>query len=87
LLLGAVNVTVALALPAVAVAPVGAPGTVALAVGVTAVVFAENAPVPCALVARTLKVYAVPLTRGKSVALVAVLPTVTLTAPGVDPTM
>ena len=53
---GAVQVTVALASPAVADAAVGAPGTVAAAVGVTAVEAAEAAPVPMALVAVTVNV-------------------------------
>ena len=46
--LGAVNVTVACALPAVAVPMVGAPGTVA---GVTLFDAAEAAPVPAELLA------------------------------------
>ena len=53
---GAVQVTVALASPAVAVPMVGAPGTVAAAVGVTELEAAEAAPVPMALVAVTVKV-------------------------------
>jgi hypothetical protein len=44
-----------------AVAPVGAAGTVA--VGVTAAVAADEAPVPTELVAVTLNVYEVPLVR------------------------
>ena len=54
------NVTLACALPAVAVPMLGAPGTVA---GVTLFEAAEAAPVPTALVAVTVKVYAVPLER------------------------
>jgi hypothetical protein len=50
---GAVKVTVACALPAVAVPMVGAPGTVA---GVTLFEAAEAALVPTALVAVTVKV-------------------------------
>ena len=46
----------ALASPAVAVPTVGAPGTVAAAVGVTEVEAAEAAPVPMALVAVTVNV-------------------------------
>src|SRR5674536_351267 len=46
------------AVPATAVPMTGAPGTVA---DVTATERAENAPVPAALVAATVKVYAVPL--------------------------
>ena len=53
LLAGAVQVTVAEALPKVAVPMVGAPGTVA---GVTALDWAEAAPVPMALIAATVKV-------------------------------
>ena len=53
LLAGAVNVTVACALPAVAVPIVGAPGTVA---GVTLFEAAEAGPVPSAFVAVTVKV-------------------------------
>jgi hypothetical protein len=52
-LLGAVQLTVAAALPAVAVAPVGAPGVVE---GTTALEAAEAALVPTALVAVTVKV-------------------------------
>jgi hypothetical protein len=59
-LVGAVQVTEAEALPAVADTPVGAPGTFA---GVTAVEAAEAAPVPLALVAVTVNVYGVPLVR------------------------
>ena len=58
LLAGAVKVTDACALPPVAVPIVGAPGTVA---GVTLLDAADAAPVPTALVAVTVKVYAVPL--------------------------
>ncbi len=53
---GAVNVTVACAVPAVALTPVGAPGTV---IGVTAFDGDDAGPVPIALVAVTVKVYAV----------------------------
>ena len=51
---GAVHDTVACALPAVAVTPVGAPGT--LAVGVTAFDAADATPVPTEFVARTVNV-------------------------------
>ena len=51
------KLTVAWALPAVAVPIVGAPGTVA---GVTLLDGLEAGPVPIALVAFTVKVYAVP---------------------------
>ena len=60
LLAGAVQLTVADAFPAVAVTPVGAPGR---PFGVTAFEGDESEPVPLALVAETLKVYAVPLVR------------------------
>ena len=53
LLGGAVKVTVACALPATAVAPVGAFGTLA---GVTALEAAEGELLPMALVATTVKV-------------------------------
>jgi hypothetical protein len=53
---GGVKLTVACPLPAVAVTLVGAPGTVALAVGVTELEDAEAGPVPWALVAFTVKV-------------------------------
>ncbi len=53
---GAVQVTVAWALPAVAVPIVGAPGTVAGATGVTAFESADWSPVPTELIAATLKV-------------------------------
>ena len=55
LLDGAVQLTVADPLPAVAVTPVGAPGAVG-ALGVTALDGAEAGPVPMALVAVTVKV-------------------------------
>ena len=57
---GGEKVTVACALPAVAVPIVGAPGTVA---GVTLFEAAEAGPVPIALVALTVKVYAVPFVK------------------------
>ena len=57
---GGVNVTVACALPAVALPIVGAPGTAA---GVTLLEGAEAGPVPTAFVAVTVNVYAVPLVR------------------------
>ena len=53
---GAVKLTLACALPAVAVTPVGAPGTVAGALGVTALEAADAAPVPTALIACTVNV-------------------------------
>ena len=53
---GAVQETVAEALPALAVTAVGAPGTVAGATGVTLLEGAEAALLPTALVATTVKV-------------------------------
>ena len=60
MLAGAVKLTVACALPPVAVPIVGAPGTVA---GVTLFEAAEAAPVPALFVAVTVNVYAVPFDR------------------------
>ena len=57
LLVGAVNETVACALPTVAVPMVGAPGTPLI--GVTLLELADAAPTPMALLALTVKVYAV----------------------------
>jgi hypothetical protein len=57
---GALKVTVAWPLPAVAVPIVGASGDVA---GVTEFVVAEGVLVPAAFVAVTVKVYEVPLVR------------------------
>jgi hypothetical protein len=67
LLLGAVKATDALALPAVAVPIVGAPGTVLLARGVTLFDALEAEPVPTPFVAVTVNVYAVPLVRLQTV--------------------
>src|SRR5260370_42027373 len=66
---GAVQLTVAWALPAVVVTFVGAPGVVA---GVTAFEAADGWPVPAALVAGTVKVEPVPLVRPITGALVGV---------------
>jgi hypothetical protein len=52
---GALNVTLALALPAVAVPMVGAPGTV-FPTGVTLLLEPDAAPEPIALAAVTVKV-------------------------------
>ena len=57
-LAGAVKVTVALVFPPVAIPMVGAPGTVT---GVMLFEAADASPVPMALTALTVKVYAVPL--------------------------
>ena len=77
--------TVACALPAVAVTPVGAPGADA---GVTLFDGADGGPVPIALVAVTVNVYAVPLVSPVITWLVAVLPAFASTPPGgVDTTV
>src|SRR5450759_3721553 len=76
---GAVQVTVAAALPAVAGPMVGAAGTVT---GVTA---AEAGPVPPALVAATVKVYTVPLVRPATTRLVAGAGTVSVCTAAVAP--
>ena len=79
---GAVKLTVAWALPGVAEAPVGAPGTVA---GVTEFEGADDGPVPAALVAVTVKVYAVPLVRPVTVIRVPV--PVRVIPPGLEVTV
>ena len=81
----AVQLTVAAPGPAVAaVTPVGAAGP---CVGVTALEGADNGPVPCALVADTSKVYAVPLVSPLTVVEVAGGDPVTGTGvPAVEPT-
>jgi len=61
-LVGAVQLTVADALAAVADTPVGAPGSVG-PLGVTALDGDEAGPVPLALVADTVNVYVVPFVR------------------------
>ena len=66
---GADHVTVALASPAVADAPVGASGIV---IGVTALDGADAGPVPAALVAVTVTVSVVPLGRAEIGAVVTV---------------
>ena len=68
---GAVQETVACALPAVAVTPVGAPGAVAGSAGVTLADGADAGLVPIALVAVTTNVYALPLVSPVTVAVVA----------------
>ena len=62
---GALQVTVACVLPAVAVTLIGAPGMVA---GVTALEAEEAALLPLVLVAVTVNVYEVPLVRLVNVA-------------------
>jgi hypothetical protein len=69
-LVGAVQLTVADALPLTGVAMVGAPGVVA---GVTLADEAENEPVPTTLMAATVNVYASPLVRPDTTQFVAVL--------------
>ena len=64
---GAVQVTAADDGPAVAATPVGASGAL---VGVTGADGSEAAPVPSALVAVTVNVYAVPLVRPSTVQVV-----------------
>jgi hypothetical protein len=80
-LAGAVHVTVACALPAEAVPIVGAPGTVGGS-GVTELETAEDGPVPTALVAVTVKVYAVPLASPLTAVEVAVAPALAVMPPG-----
>jgi hypothetical protein len=60
---GGAKVTVACALPAVAVPMTGAPGTPGGATGVTLFDAAEGGPAPNAFVAVTVKVYEVPFAR------------------------
>jgi hypothetical protein len=72
-------------LPAVALTAVGAPG---VADGVTLFEAAEGAPVPMKLVAATVNVYAVPLVRPVTVAVVVVpLAVVAMSPPGEDVTV
>jgi hypothetical protein len=67
---GAVQMTVAEALPPSGASMVGGPGVVA---GVTLAEEPENAPVPTPLMAATLKVYRSPLVRPVTLQVVAVL--------------
>jgi hypothetical protein len=76
---GAVQVTVACPLPAVAVTPVGGPGTVT---GVTEFDGAEAGPAPAALLATTVNVYEVPLVSPVTIAVVALPPTLAVRPPG-----
>ena len=78
LLTGGVKLTLAVVLPGVAVAAVGAPGTVA---GVTLFDAVDGALEPRAFVATTVKVYAVPFTRPVMVCVVDVLPALLSTPP------
>ena len=70
-LAGAFQVTAAWPFPGVAATPPGAPGAPAGSTGVTAADGAESAPVPTALIAATVNVYAVPFARPATVAAVA----------------
>jgi len=79
---GAVKDIVACAFPAVAVPIAGAPGVVE---GVTLLEAAEAVPVPRALVAFTVKVYAVPFVSPVTVIGLAV--PVLVTPPGEDVTV
>jgi hypothetical protein len=85
LLTGAVKLTLACVLPAVAVAAVGAPGTVA---GVTLFDGVEGRLEPAAFVATTVNVYAVPFVRPVTTCVVAVVPALLSTPPaGFDVTV
>src|SRR6185436_20476995 len=75
---GAVKVTVACVLPAVALALVGAPGTV---LGVTLFDGTEAGPGPAAFVAMTVNVYAVPLTSPVTECVSDVVPALLSTPP------
>jgi len=77
---GAVHDTAAWAFPGVAVTAIGAPGTV---LGVVAALASDSGEVPIALVAVTVKVYAVPLVRPVIVAVLAA-PVVLTVAPSGD---
>ena len=85
LLLGALQVTTTAPLPAAPDTLVGACGTVA--VGVTALLAAEDGDVPAALVAVTVKVYALPSVRPMTVAVVFAALTRTLAPPGLAVTV
>ena len=85
LLTGAEKVTLACALPPVAVTAVGAPGAVA---GVTLFDGVDAGLDPAALVATTVKVYAVPLVNPVIACVVDVLPALPSTPPaGFDVTV
>ena len=78
LLTGAVKLTLAVELPAVAAAAVGAPGTVA---GVTLFDAVDGALEPAAFVAITVKVYGVPFVSPVTTCVVNVLPALLSTPP------
>ena len=69
-LAGAVHDTTAREFPGVAVTAVGAPGTV---LGVVAALASDSGEVPIALVAFTVNVYAVPLVRPVTVAVIPMI--------------
>jgi hypothetical protein len=83
-LAGAIQLTVAWRLPAVAVTPVGASGG---PVGVTILDAVEAGPVPNALVAVTVNVYEVPLVSPLTTALLAEPPAVPIIPPGEEVAM
>src|SRR5438270_3988772 len=76
---GALQPTVADPLPAVAETPVGGPGTVA---GVTALDGPDAGPSPASLVATTVNVYVVPLTRPGTAMEMSVPAAVAVAPPG-----
>jgi hypothetical protein len=78
LLTGAVKLTLACPLPAVAVAPVGAPGTV---LGVTLLDGADASLEPAMFVATTVNVYATPFESPVITCDVDVLPALVSTPP------
>jgi hypothetical protein len=82
---GAKNAILAEAFPAVAITAVGAPGTVFGTAGVTAVDATEATELPTALVATTLKVYAVPFV--KPVTFIGDVVPVPIKLPGLDVTV
>ena len=81
LLAGGVHDNVACPFPAIAPTPVGAPGTVGADDGVTLFDDADAGPVPTALVAFTVNVYAVPFDSPENTVEVT-FPTVLVAPPG-----
>jgi hypothetical protein len=67
LFIGGVKATEALKIPAVAVSPVGGPGTTTVGSGVTEFDGAEGGESPLPLIAMAVKVTATPLTRPETV--------------------
>ena len=85
---GAVQDTLAWALPEIADTAVGAPGApMTGAAGVTLFEAAEAGPLPATLAALTVNVYAVPLVRPLTVVLVVVAGTVTVPPAGLEITV